>query len=86
MASRGKMPMSFAEWQAAAQAHANDLGLPDDLWTEADNYDLAKGAAEAFARSDDPKAFVEEMFDEDLARMENDDEDLAQSIMEGDDQ
>lgn len=85
MAKRQKK-LDFAEWKAAAQAHANDLDLPPDLWTDADDYDLADAADEAFARGDDPKAFVEEMFEEDLARMENDNEEYAQSLAEGDDE
>ena len=75
---------AFAEWKAAAQAHANDLGLPPELWTEADDYDLADTARPAFDRGDDPKAYVEEVFAEDLARMENDADEWAQSLMEGD--
>ena len=78
-------PETFAEWKAAAQLHAEQLGLPPDLWTEADDYDLAEIAAEAFANRQDPKAFVEEAFEEDLARMENDDEEYARSLEEGDD-
>ena len=73
-------PGTFAEWKAAAQLHAEQLGLPPDLWTEADDYDLAEIAAEAFARGDDPKAFVEEAFEEDLARMEGDAADFADSM------
>lgn len=70
----------FAEWKAAAQAHANDLELPPDLWTEADDYDLAEPAAAAFARGDDPKAFVEEMFEEDLARKQGEEDEQRQAM------
>ena len=77
--------LDFAKWKAAAQAHANDLGLPPDLWTEADDYDLAEIAADAFARGDDPKSFVEAAFEDDLARMEGEADEYAQSLFEGED-
>ncbi len=75
--------LDFAEWKAAAQAHANDLGLPPDLWSEQDDYDLTEIAAEAFARGEDPKAFVEGAFEEDLARMEGEEDEWNQSMFQG---
>lgn len=84
MSRRSKRRPDLAEWKAAAQAHASDLGLPDDLWAEADDYDLAGIAAEAFAAGVDPKAFVEGAFDEDLARMEHESDQWAQSLFESD--
>lgn len=68
-------PLSGAEWRAAAQKHAKDLELPagEDLWDEADRYDLQKEGKKAFERGEDPKAFIERMFAEELARMEEED-------------
>jgi hypothetical protein len=80
--SRKLKKLNFPEWKAAAQAHANDLGLPDDLWTEADDYDLAEEAVVACAAGQDPKSFVEEMFAEDLAKLELENEQWAQSMFE----
>lgn len=56
------MDLAFAEWKAAAQAHAHDLQLAVLLWDDDDTLDLELAAREAFAAGQDPKAFVEETF------------------------
>jgi hypothetical protein len=58
--SRGK-PRNrglFAGWKAVAQSHAIELGLPDDLWTKDDNYEIAEAAGNAFDGGVDPKVFI----------------------------
>jgi hypothetical protein len=71
MTKRKRIPdiTEWQTWKVAAQAHADELGLLVDLWTETDDYDLVAAATEAFARGDDAEAFIEEAFEEDLARM-----------------
>ena len=79
---------AFAEWKAAAQAHANDLGVVggDDLWDEDDSYDLKALARGAFERGEDAMTFIEEAFAEDLARAEHDDQQQAESAAYGDEE
>lgn len=74
--------LSFAEWKVAAQQHANELDIVagDDLWDEADSYDLKAAASAAFAEKEDPKAFVERIFEEDLARREHDDQQAQEAL------
>jgi hypothetical protein len=79
--------LSFAEWKMAAQRHANDLDIiaGDDLWDDGDSYDLREAASAAFAEKEDPKAFIERIFEEDLARREHDDQ-QAQEALEYEDE
>jgi hypothetical protein len=62
--------MTFETWKKRAQEHADEVvpGL-EPLWTEDDPYELFEVATVAYSMGQDPKAFIEEMFGEDLARM-----------------
>jgi hypothetical protein len=77
-----KRKMSFAKWKEVAQKCANDLGLPDDLWSDGDMYELSEPAKRAFQAGQSSKAFVLEMFEEDLAKIELENEQWAQSLFE----
>jgi len=78
---------SFAEWKAACVTASENLGLAvGDMWAEDDPYDLAAEAKEAFDADRDPASFVEEIFEEDLARQAGEDDEFNQSLMEGDEE
>lgn len=72
----------FAEWKAAAQAHADELGVvdKDKLWEDSDPYSLKEVAEEAFSKGTDPKTFIEEIFADDLASAEHDEQQAAEAL------
>ena len=73
---------SVTKWLYEAQQHANNLGVVGGgaLWSPDDPYELVVAATEAIAKSEDPKAFIERMFEEDLARAENDAQEQTESL------
>lgn len=72
---------SFSKWQARCVEVSEDLGLAvGDMWDEADPYELHKLAREAYENGRTEISFIEEVFDEDLARMEGDDADFEASM------
>lgn len=75
-----KLEGSFAEWKAACLTAAQNFELAvDDMWASDDPYDLADAAKEAFEEGQDPNDFIAEMFEEDLARQEYDNDLRSQS-------
>lgn len=81
-------PLTGAEWRAAAQKHADDLEVVngDNLWDDADSYDLQKAGKKAFEKGEDPRAFVERIFAEDLARREHEEQQYAESLEHADEE
>jgi hypothetical protein len=65
---------TFERWKNRAQQHATGLGLPDDIWATDDPYDLLTVALEAYAKEQSPTAFIEEIFADDIASREHDEE------------
>jgi hypothetical protein len=59
----------FEAWKKKARAYVDKLGLVDgdDIFDPSDPYELLEGADTAFAIGESPKAFVRDMFAEDLA-------------------
>jgi hypothetical protein len=78
----GDKAMSFEAWKLIAQTHANALSLPPDLWVGVDDYELHEVAQLAFKQGQNPKAFIEEVFAEDLVRMEGERVEREQAIEE----
>lgn len=74
----------FAEWKAAAQKHADDLKVVDgdQLWGDDDPYSLKEEASAAFEKGTDPKAFIEDIFADDLASKEHDEQQAAEALLE----
>lgn len=72
---------SFADWQANCVRVSEDLGLAvSDMWDEGDPYELQEVAREAYEGGQGELSFIEEIFDEDLARQEGDDADYEASL------
>jgi hypothetical protein len=76
---------SLAAWKRAVQDHADRLEVVagDPLWGEGDPYDLEEAALAAHAAGEDPRAFVERAFAEDLAARDHDEDLERQSLEEG---
>lgn len=77
-----KPALTFEEWKAKAAAHALEILEIDECFDEADSYDLAKLAVEAFKAGTSPGDFIEDVFGEDIARREYDDHLLEESLAE----
>ena len=80
------MRQSFPAWKLACSAHAMKLLSLSDLWTEDDPYDLADAAQAAFDSHQSPRAFIEEMFAEDIARQEYDAQLAAEALEQEDEE
>jgi hypothetical protein len=74
--------MTFHQWKLAAQALADKLGLPPDLWALDDPYDLKIVAEAAFRARTTPATFITNTFEEDLARIAGDKQDVADATRE----
>lgn len=74
-------------WKAACVSAAVDLGLAvEDMWAEGDIYEMFDHVAEAFAQGVEPRDFIQEIFEEDLAEQEHEEHQFADSLdHEGDD-
>lgn len=78
--------LSFIEWKAACVTAAKNLELGlEDMWASDDPYDLFEAAEEAFEEGEDPISFIEETFEEDLARAEGLQDEQRQAIEENED-
>jgi hypothetical protein len=64
--------VTYAEWQAQAKKHAEELLSLGDIWDDADPYDLFEAARAAFDDELTPEEFVEEVFADDLATRAHD--------------
>jgi hypothetical protein len=75
---------TFDEWKEACIKKSEELGLTvGDMWEEGDPYDLFNEAERYFKDGADPVIFLEEIFEEDLARRAGDDEESLNSLREG---
>lgn len=74
-------------WKAACVAASVDLGLSvEDMWADGDNYEMFDHVIEAFESGVEPLTFIQEIFEEDLADMEHEEHQFADSLdHEGDD-
>lgn len=83
--NRKSKTVIFADWKKRCQAHADEIGVVsgDDLWDANDSFSLKDEAEMAWANGEAPDAFVERMFAEDLANVQNDAEMAQRSIEEG---
>lgn len=66
------MDQKFEKWKKECSKVAKDLVGLDDLLEECDPYDLFEAMEHAFKEQTEPQDFIEEMFAEDLASLEND--------------
>jgi hypothetical protein len=75
-----KKPMTFDAWKVAVNEVAKEE-LPGlgDVFAEDDPYDLEASAAEEFGNGTEPGDFFEQSFEEDLARRDGDDAELAEA-------
>lgn len=64
--------MTFKQWKTAVVQVSKRLGCPDDLWGKDDPYELAEIAKPAFKAGQSARAFVEEMFADDIASRAHD--------------
>ncbi len=70
-------------WKASCNTISNEL-LGFDAFNDGDDYDLDTVAPERFASGQTPQAFIEEMFEEDLARQEHDSQQQIESLEHAD--
>ena len=68
--------MTFDEWKAKCLEVAEDLELPigNELWSEDDPYELLDDAKLSFKEGVTPDRFINVHFEEDIARIEYDEE------------
>jgi len=64
----------FERWKAEAQDIATELAGIDDIWAKDDPYDLGMAAASAFDSGRSARVFIEEVFADDIASRQYDDE------------
>jgi hypothetical protein len=76
--------MTLQEWKDRAQAYSITTGCPGDLWDEDDPYELKNVAVEAHAAETSPEEFVRNIFADDLAAAEGDEQDFSDSLLYGD--
>jgi hypothetical protein len=68
-------------WKAACVKASVDLGLAvEDMWAEGDNYELFDLVADAFENGVEPRTFIEEVFEEDLANTDHEEQQFADSL------
>jgi hypothetical protein len=68
-------------WKAACVTASVDLGLSvEDMWAEGDLYEMFDHVAEAFESDVDPLTFIQEVFEEDLADMDHEEQQFADSL------
>lgn len=74
--------VTFEQWQKKCSEHTeHNLGI-SDLLAPDDPYDVAALMQPAYAAGKSPAEFIEEVFAEDFARLEADEDDWAMSIQE----
>jgi hypothetical protein len=72
---------SLEAWKLGCVAAVLHHSLPvDDIWAKDDPYDLAVAAEEAFGAGRSPMSFIEEIFEEDLARAQHDAQQAEESM------
>lgn len=67
----------YAKWKYEAQAYAQEIHLTvtgDDVFADDDPFDLVEDSKTAFETKVSPRAFIRDMFAEDLAEREADEE------------
>lgn len=68
-------------WKDACVTASVELGLAvEDMWTNGDPYDMYDAAADAFAEGVEPRTFIQEIFEEDLADMEHQEQQFCDSL------
>jgi len=68
-------------WKAACVVVSVDLGLAvEDMWADGDNYEMFDLATEAFAEGVEPRTFIQEVFEEDLADMDHQEQQFCDSL------
>jgi hypothetical protein len=67
-----KRRQTFAAWSKQVAKVADELLGLGDCMGEGDPYELAELAKDAYAKGQKPRTFVEEAFEEDLAKREYD--------------
>lgn len=75
----------FQDWRAKAARYAENhdvLAGMGDIFAEGDPYDLAAASRSAFDAKQSPEEFVDEMFEEDIARSLHNEEQFNESLME----
>jgi len=64
--------MDYEQWKKEAEAEAENILCTGDLFDADDPYDLQAEAKAWFDSGGSPKAFIREMFAEDIASQEHD--------------
>jgi hypothetical protein len=73
--------LSLQEWRDRAQEYSNEVGCPDDLWTEDDPYELSEVSLRDYEAGVPPEEFIRDIFADDLAAMEGDDQLFNDSLL-----
>lgn len=72
---------TFQAWKNECVRYSKEEGLTvDDMWDKDDPYDLVEVAQESYENGDTPADFINEIFGEDLARLEHDGHQYNESI------
>ncbi len=76
-------PDDFKKWQEQCAKWAEKLVNLDDILAPDDPYELFEVMRTAFKDRQNPRSFIEEVFEEDLARRAYDDHLYAESLEQG---
>lgn len=69
------------EWRDRAQEYSTEVGCPDDIWDEDDPYDLSDVALSDYAAGRSPEEFIRNIFADDLAAAEGNEQEFADSLL-----
>jgi hypothetical protein len=72
--------LAFYDWQKKASHWASELVGIGEIWSTDDPYDLTEAAAAAFTAEQTPRAFIEEMFADDIASAAHDHQQTTEAL------
>jgi len=73
--------VTYDEWKAEAERFADEIGLLlESIWADSDPYDLFEAAQAAFDNGQTPREFINEIFEDDIARQAYDDHLFDESL------